>query len=174
MTLMKVLAAATATLTALTLTACTGGSDEASETTPVVSTAPAPSDGPVTAVLLHHVRTPGEMTGFPAVMKILDREGIGHSNESDTSDDPHRTDAGSGHLDVDGLGTVYFALMDRPDSQVGLVTGRIADGSSDTSHEVIGANWAMEVHAPGADDAVVHVAESMTGSAYAFHGGDDA
>lgn len=172
MTLKRFALYGAATLTALTLASCSGGGKNGGESTTSASVIQSMGAGNATAELLNGNLNVGELSSFAAVPQVLDRAGIGYSGVEDTSDDPRRIDNGSGNLEIDGIGKVYFALVDNPGVTLEVTIGRAADGGSDVSHEIIGENWTAEVYAAGEDDQVVRVADALYGRAYAIHGGD--
>lgn len=171
MTFRKLALSSAAVLTALTLASCGGDSGNGDESPTSASATQSIGSGNATAELLNGNLNAGELSSFAAVPKILDRAGIGYSNVDDTSDDPHRIDNGSGSLEIDGIGKVYFALVDNPGVTLEVTISRAADGDSDVSHEIIGENWTAEVYTAGEDDQVVRVADALYGRAYAIHGG---
>ncbi|MEJ6548768.1 hypothetical protein PQI66_04340 [Corynebacterium sp. USCH3] len=159
MTFKKMMAAAAvATVALMTMVACSSGDTDSAATTN--SEAGVPAQNP-SAELLVERTNPSTMTEFAAVSRILDRDDIAYGDVEDTSED-----SGSGTLDVDELGSLYFGESDNPD--VAVVTMLNRAGDDGTSHVMVGGNWIIWVNGAGNDDKAVEVAESLGGALYAL------
>ncbi|WP_130841682.1 hypothetical protein [Corynebacterium neomassiliense] len=166
MTLKRFVLYGAATLTALTLASCGGGDGAGAPETTSTSVPATTLDGAApSATALINRSNPGEVTSFSAMIGVLDRVGISHSADNDTTDDPYMSDPSSGSTEVEGLGTAWY--FNTKGDASGVMQRRLDTADpGDRLYVVVGKNFGIDIYNADNDDAASELANAFGASLY--------